>query len=99
MIFGYLFIIIVKNYAIAVNNMIMEQIGALIRCHRRKSGLTQNRLADLAGVGKSVVFDIEHGKETVQFNTLQKVCSALNITISLDSPIMELCREEINAES
>jgi len=77
----------------------MEQIGALIHCHRRKSGLTQNMLADFAGVGKSVVFDIEHGKETVQFNTLQKVCRALNITISLESPIMEQCKEEIDAGS
>lgn len=77
----------------------MKQIGALIRCHRRKSGLTQNMLSDLAGVGKTAVFDIEHGKETVQFNTLQKVCRALNITISLESPIMEQCREEIDAES
>ncbi|MGM0587272.1 MAG: helix-turn-helix domain-containing protein [Bacteroidota bacterium] len=77
----------------------MEQIGALIRCHRRRSGLTQNELADLAGVGKTAVFDIEHGKETVQFNTLHKVCVALNITIRLESPIMEQCREEIDAES
>ncbi|MDZ7716968.1 MAG: type II toxin-antitoxin system Y4mF family antitoxin [Balneolaceae bacterium] len=77
----------------------MKQLGALIHCHRRKSGLTQKELADLAGVGKTVVFDIEHGKETVQFNTLQKVCRVLNITITLESPIMEQCREEIDAES
>lgn len=79
--------------------MFMEQFSALIRCHREKSGLTQKQLADLADVGKTVVFDIEHGKQTVQFDTLQKVCSALNITIRLESPIMEQCREEINEES
>lgn len=77
----------------------MDRIGALIRRHRRKSGLTQKQLADLAGVGKTVVFDIEHGKETVQFNSLQSVCQVLNISIYLDSPVMEQCREEINAES
>jgi len=75
----------------------MKKIGALIRCHRKKSGLTQKQLADLAGVGKTVVFDIEHGKETVQFSSLQNVCQVLNISIQLDSPIMEQCMEETNA--
>jgi len=78
----------------------MENIGALIRCHRKKSNLTQKQLADLAGVGKTVVFDIEHGKKSVQFDTLQKVCSVLNISIKLDSPVMNQCMEEIlNAKS
>ncbi len=73
----------------------METFGALIRCHREKSNLTQKRLAELAGVGKTVVFDIEHGKETVRFDTLQKVCNVLNISIRLDSPVMEQCKEEV----
>lgn len=74
----------------------MKQLGDLIRCHRKKSGLTQKQLADLAGVGKTVVFDIEHGKETVQFDSLKKICDALNITIRLESPVMELCKEKIH---
>lgn len=76
----------------------MNTIGALILCHRKKSGLTQKELADLAGVGKTVVFDIEHGKETVQFDSLQKVCKVLNISIRLDSPVMDQCREEVRSE-
>ena len=76
----------------------MEDFGRLIRCHRRKSNLTQIQLADLAGVGKTAVFDIEHGKETVQFETFQKVCRVLNISIALDSPIMEYCLEEVANE-
>jgi len=78
--------------------MLVERLGALIRCHRKKGKLTQKELADLAGVGKTAVFDIEHGKKTVQFNTLQNVCGALNITIKLESPIMEQCEGEINAK-
>lgn len=91
--------IITKSNVITVILTLMEQIGSLIHCHRRKSNLTQKELADLAGVGKTAVFDIEHGKQTVQFDTLQKVCSVLNITITLESPVMEQCREEINAKS
>ncbi len=73
----------------------MENIGPLIHCHRKKSNLTQKQLADLAGVGKTAVFDIEHGKKSVQFDTLQKVCNVLNISIKLHSPIMEQCIEEV----
>lgn len=73
----------------------MKSIGRLIRCHRHHSNLSQKELADLAGVGKTAVFDIEHGKQTVQFDTLNKVCKVLNITIQLESPIMEQCREEV----
>lgn len=67
----------------------------IIKCHRKKSNLTQVQLADLAGVGKTAVFDIEHGKDTIQFDTLQKVCKVLNISIELNSPIMETCKKEV----
>lgn len=78
----------------------MEYLGLLIRCHRKKSNLTQHQLADLAGVGKTAVFDIEHGKETVQFNTFKKVCETLNLSIHLHGPIIEQCKKEVeHAES
>lgn len=53
------------------------------------SGLTQAQLANLAGVGKTVVFDIEHGKQSVRFDTLSKILEVLNISISFQSPLLE----------
>jgi len=72
----------------------MEEIGKIIQYHRKKSNLTQKELALLAGVGKTVVFDIEHGKETVQFATLKNVCDVLSITIGLESPLMKQYEQE-----
>jgi y4mF family transcriptional regulator len=92
-------IAIISKIVSAVKIIIMNRFGALIRCHRRKGNLTQKELADLAGVGKTAVFDIEHGKETVQLDTLKNVCGALNITITLESPIMKQCEEEIDEKS
>ncbi|HQP50510.1 MAG TPA: helix-turn-helix transcriptional regulator [Spirochaetota bacterium] len=77
--------------------MIPEELGKIVFSHRKKSGLTQKQLADLAGVGKTVVFDIEKGKATVQMNSLLKVLEVLNITVELKSPVMkqmELHNEE-----
>ena len=66
----------------------VTQIATLVRQHRKQSGLTQQQLATYAGVGKTVVFDIEHGKSTVQLNTLLSVLSVLNIGIHFDSPLL-----------
>jgi y4mF family transcriptional regulator len=73
-------------------------IGKIIIFHRKKSKLTQKQLADLAGVGKTVVFDIEKGKETVQLNSLLKVLSVLNIKFEMKSSLMYLMETE-NEES
>jgi len=70
-----------------VNNF--QNISAMLRFHRRKAGLSQHELAKLAGVGKTVVFDLEKGKETVKLDTLKKIFLALNITMKFDSPIMQ----------
>jgi len=36
-------------------------------------------LSDFSGVGKTVIYDIEHGKKTVQLNSLMKILDVLNI--------------------
>lgn len=78
--------------------MTSNQIGKTIIFHRKKSKLTQRQLADLAGVGKTVVFDIEKGKETIQLNSLLKVLSVLNIKLEMKSTLMHLLEIE-NEES
>ena len=62
-------------------------LGAFIREHRKKAGLTQIELANLAGVGKTTVFDIEKNKETVRWNNLLAVLGVLNIKIEFNSPL------------
>ena len=59
-----------------------------MRHHRRRSGLSQRELADLAGIGKTSVFDIEKGKPTVRMATLMAVLRVLNIDLVMDSPLI-----------
>jgi HTH-type transcriptional regulator/antitoxin HipB len=63
------------------------ELGNYIRAHRKKSGLTQVQLAEMVGVGKSVIYDLEKGKETVRLSTLVKILSGLNIKVKLQSPL------------
>jgi y4mF family transcriptional regulator len=69
-------------------------MSEIVVFHRKKSGLTRKQLADLAGVGKTVIYDIEKGKETIRFSTLQKVLQTLNIKITFTSPLMEVLNEK-----
>jgi HTH-type transcriptional regulator / antitoxin HipB len=62
-------------------------LASVVRRHREKANLSQSGLAELAGVGKTVIFDIEHSKATIQLNTVLKVLQALNIKIELISPL------------
>ena len=74
-------------------------LGNLILFHRKKSGLSRVELARLAGVGKTVVYDIEHGKLTVQLETLTKIMSVLNISILLESPFIKQFEKSIDEKS
>ena len=71
-------------------NMTPTEIAKIIHYCRKQSGLSQQELAKLAGVGKTVVFDIEKGKETVQLKTLLRVLDVLNIRIKLETPFAQL---------
>lgn len=65
------------------------EIAKIVHYCRKQSGLSQQGLANLAGVGKTVVFDIEKGKETIQLSTLLKVLDTLNIRIKLEMPFTQ----------
>ncbi len=67
----------------------IDNIAEVVRFHRKEAGLTQKQLADLAGVGKTVVFDIEKGKASVRLDTLEKVLDALNLKMTVHGPLMK----------
>lgn len=69
--------------------MAPEEIAKTVRYFRKRGGLSQLALAELAGVGKTVVFDIEQGKASVQLNTLLKVLDVLNIQMTLTTPFAQ----------
>lgn len=71
-----------------------KEIPERVLTHRKKTGLSQQELAKLAGVGKTVIFDLEHGKMTVQLDTLLRILDALNIEIRLSSPLLQAMKEK-----
>ena len=76
-----------------------QELSKIVRMHRKAAGLSRNQLAEYAGVGKTVIYDIEKGKRSVQMNTLQKILRVLNISIVLTSPLMESLNNTGHEES
>lgn len=81
-----------------MNTHFVNYLARCIHYHRKQSGLTQRALAQFAGVGKTVIYDIEHGKASIQLNTLLKILNILNISIHLEGPLMKSF-EEIEHEA
>ncbi len=74
--------------------MSKHEIASLVHYYRKHSGLTQQELARLAGVGKTVIYDIEKGKETVRLNTLLKVFDVLNIHMQFKTPFPQITDDQ-----
>lgn len=68
-----------------VNN----ELHKIILYHRKEAKLSRIELAELAGVGKTVIFDLEKGKNTVKWSTILTILQALNIDIKFQSPLMK----------
>ncbi|MDP1604797.1 MAG: helix-turn-helix transcriptional regulator [Legionella sp.] len=66
--------------------MTSAEIAKIVHYCRKQSGLSQQELATLAGIGKTAIFDIEKGKETVQLKTLLKILDVLNIRMKFETP-------------
>jgi len=84
--------------AVKIDLKYFKNLGRIILFHRKKAGLSRIDLATVSGVGKTVIYDIENGKETVRLKTLLKILDALNISVLLDSPLMERFMENNDAK-
>jgi len=73
-----------------------QELADVIKMHRKAAGLSRAQLSEMAGVGKTVIYDIEKGKETIQLDTLRKILRVLNIKIVLTSPLMDNLRNAGN---
>lgn len=72
-------------------------IGKMVSYHRKRSGLSRQALARIAGVGKTAIFDIEHGKTTFRVDILYRILDSLNIRVKFESPLMDEFEASQNA--
>ena len=58
----------------------LYEIGNRLLTARKKTGLTQNEIAEKAGLSNRTYADIERGTVNMRLETLIQICMALNIT-------------------
>jgi len=63
------------------NDDIIEIIGLNITIIRERRGLTQEKLADLAGLHRAYIGQIERGEKNIGLRNLEKISKALNVDI------------------
>lgn len=68
-----------------------NSIGRFVRERRKAAKLTQGQLAELANVGKRVVWDLEQGKPTLRMDVVNAVLHVFGKMLGVtDSPRTEL---------
>jgi y4mF family transcriptional regulator len=60
-----------------------SDFGMELRQRRRAVGLSQSAVADVVGVNRRVIGELERGKSTVQLEIALRVAEALGLDLSL----------------
>ncbi|MBY0305400.1 MAG: helix-turn-helix transcriptional regulator [Sphingomonas sp.] len=58
-------------------------IGKRVKEARRAMGMTQQRFADMAGVGRRFLIELEHGKASLEIGRVLAVCQAAGIKLGI----------------
>ena len=61
---------------------IAKVLGQRIRNHRTSKGLSQEKLAELAGCHPTYIGQIERGEKNATVESIEKISSALDISLS-----------------
>ena len=62
-----------------------ESLGAAIRHYRTEAGLSQAQLAQMAGLNRTYLSNLESGKETEQVRRILRVLRQLGVRMTLDT--------------
>lgn len=58
---------------------ILKTLGIRIREHRKKRGLTQDEVADRAGVSQGYIGSVERGEQNLTVESLEKILRAIGM--------------------
>lgn len=59
-----------------------KALGLRIKRVRQAQGLSQKRLADMVGIDRTYLIQVEQGKRNLGFNNLHKIAAGLGVTLS-----------------
>lgn len=64
----------------------VADLGLALRAVRKSAKVRLDDLADIAGVSKQFVSDVEYGKQTVQFGLVMSLLAEMGLSLKVDIP-------------
>ena len=61
---------------------IKEKVGKRIKYLRNQLGVSQEELADKAGIDRTYITSVECGKRNISIVNIEKIANALGVTLS-----------------
>lgn len=70
-----------STYYIMDNNLILVQFGKKVQELRKEQNLSQEQLAELAGVHRTYIGMIERAEKNITLRNIEKIAIALNVEV------------------
>jgi transcriptional regulator with XRE-family HTH domain len=61
--------------------MLLKQFGKKVLYYRKKKNLSQEKLAELAGLHRTYIGQIESGKRNIALKNIEKIAKALGVAV------------------
>ena len=61
---------------------VQDRFGKKLRAARTEKGISQEKLAELAGLHRTYVSSVERGERNVSIQTIQKFAAALKVSMA-----------------
>ena len=77
---------------------LLRAFGAVVKRHRESKGASQEHLAEMAGLHRTYVSDIERGIRNLTVSSASRIANGLNVSISFLIAEAERYLSEIETE-
>lgn len=62
--------------------MVLKKLGERIKQLRKEANISQEKLAELAGLDRTYINSVENGRRNISIINMEKICIALEISLS-----------------
>ncbi len=72
---------------------VRERFGQRLREIRRQRGVSQEKLAELAGLHRTYVSSVERGERNISLLNIEKLAGALGVPLAKLMPVVLICAQ------
>ena len=66
------------------NHELRKKVGSQLKAARLKAGLTYTQMAEITGLNRSTLCQIENGKWSASIDMIERIIKPLNLDVNID---------------